>query len=121
MINFPASLTENHLRVILKYFAQTNKLSPQEWRLAFAAFDILGTATVTIGRSNVRFRQFYDRVIDRPFAQEFIERLLTLTDLKKADGLQQQVAFEILAKLEQEGLYQEEVNGSEYLAAYCLY
>jgi len=38
-----------------------------------------------------------------------------------AEVLQQQYAFDILAMLEGEGLYLNDVAGSEYLAAYCLY
>lgn len=60
--------------------------------------------------------------MDRRYADIFIAQLMALEDLEAdAEALQQKFAFEVLATLEREGLHQEAVVGSEYLAAYCLY
>jgi hypothetical protein len=68
------------------------------------------------------FQQLYDRYVDRQYADDFIAHLMALEDLEAdAEPLQRKIAFEILARLEQEGLYHEELASSEYLAAYCLY
>ena len=116
------NLTARHLRVVLKYFEKTNRLSPQEWKVALETFDALGKGTVTIGRQRMSFQQVYDRYVDRRVADDFIAQLMALEDLEaEAEALQQKIAFEMLAMLEREGLYHEEVVSSEYLAAYCLY
>lgn len=121
-ITLPSLLTTRHRRVVLKYFEHTDRLSPQEWQIAFNTFDALGQASVTIGRRRMRFQQVYNRYIDRQYADRFMAQLMALTELETdAEVLQQQYAFDILAMLEREGLYHENVADSEYLAAYCLY
>lgn len=121
-ITLPPNLTARHLRVVLKYFEKTNRLSAREWKVALEAFDVLGKGTVAIGRQRMSFRQVYDRYVDRQYADDFIAQLMVLEDLEAdAELLQQKIAFDMLARLEREGLYHEEVAGSEYLAAYCLY
>ncbi len=121
-ITLPASLTAPHLRAVLKYFERTNRLNPQEWKLALGAFDLLGRATIVTGRRRLSFRQFYEREVERRYADEFLNALLAADDPEGDDeALQQKIAFEIIAHLEQNGLYHEEVTDSEYLAAYCLY
>jgi hypothetical protein len=120
-ISLPSHLTTQHRRVVLKHFEKTERLSPQEWKMALQAFDMLGKGTIKIERRQMSFQQFYDRHVDRPYADDFIARLMKLEDLEKAETLQQKTAFEILAMLEREGFYRENLVSSEYLAAYCLY
>ncbi|MCG3161660.1 MAG: hypothetical protein JMDDDDMK_02857 [Acidobacteria bacterium] len=121
-ITLPVSLTAPHLNTVLKYFERANRISPPEWKLVFEAFDLLGRATVKIGRRRITFRQFYEREVERRYADDFLNDLLA-TDVPEAEGetLQQKVAFNLLTWLEQDGLYHSEVADSEYLAAYCLY
>lgn len=57
-ITLPVSLTAPHLNTVLKYFERANRISPPEWKLVFEAFDLLGRATVKIGRRRITFRQF---------------------------------------------------------------
>ena len=121
-ITLPPNLTARHLRVVLKYFERTDRLTPQEWRVALETFDALGKGIVAVGRRRMSFQQVYDRYVDRPYADAFIAQLLALEDVEAdAEALQQQFAFDVLAGLERERLYHGEVAGSEYLAAYCLY
>lgn len=118
----PPNLTARHLRVVLKYFEKTDRLSPQEWKIALETFDALDKGSVAIGRRRTSFRQVYDRYVDRQYADNFVAQLMALEDLEAgAEALQRKIAFEILTMLEWEGLYHEEVTDSEYLAAYCLY
>jgi hypothetical protein len=119
-ITLPTDLTADHLRAVLKYFERADRLSPNEWKLVFAAFDALGKAELAIGRRRLSFRQFYEREVDRRWADSFITRLTTDSEAE-VEALQQKTAFEIIGKLEQDGIYHEDVAGSEYLAAYCLY
>lgn len=90
--------------------------------VALNIFHALGKGIVNVGRRRMTFQQLYDRRIDTRYADSFITRLMALEDLDtEADALLQETALTILAVLEREGLYHEEVAGSEYLAAYCLY
>ena len=60
--------------------------------------------------------------MERRYADEFLKSLLASDGPEVDDeALQQKIAFEIIARLEEAGLYHEEVAGSEYLASYCLY
>lgn len=121
-IILPASLTAEHLSVVLAYFEHSGRLSATEWKLALKAFDLLGQATVDVRGNRQSFRQFYENAIDRRYADEFLSRIMTAeTTEAAANALQQKVAFEIVANLEHDGLYAERVENSEYLAAYCLY
>lgn len=51
-IRLPVDLTTQHRRIVLKYFEKTQRLSPQEWKAALQAFDMLKKGTVEIGRGN---------------------------------------------------------------------
>jgi hypothetical protein len=114
----PPNLTAQDLRVVLKYFEQTDRLTPQEWKTALKAFDELGKGKVAIGRRRMSFRRVYERMVDDEYTDAFIEHLLA-TEIaeREADEYQQNAALELLAMLEGEGLYRKEVVGSEYLAA----
>jgi hypothetical protein len=93
-IILPPNLTVQHLRVALKYFEKTDRLSPQEWKIALQTFDILGRGTVEINQRRMSFQQIYDRYIDRQYADDFIARLMALEDLKAdAEKLQQKTAL----------------------------
>lgn len=121
-IILPARLTPPHLDAVLKYFEATQRLGATEWKCALEAFDLLGSATLVTGRSRKSFRQFYESTVEQRHAQRFLTELLAADD-PEATGevLQQQTAADLLADLEQAGLYDEDVANSEYLAAYCLY
>ncbi len=55
------------------------------------------------------------------YADGFLADLLAADDPRtKGDLLQREISATILARLEQEGLYSDDITDSEYLAAYCL-
>ncbi|MGH9842725.1 MAG: hypothetical protein ACREEM_28610 [Blastocatellia bacterium] len=121
-IILPTRLTASHLHVVLKYFEATNRLSAQEWKLALESFDLLGHATLVKGQQRSSFREFYESAVERRHADGFLTDLLAADDPEaKGEALQRRIAAEIIGNLEQGGLYHEDVTGSEYLAAYCLY
>jgi hypothetical protein len=121
-ITLPPRLTAAQLRLVLKYFERTERLSPQEWRIVFDTFDALGKGAVSIGKRRMTFQQVYDRHVESAYAENFIAKLLARErPEREAEALEKGTALEILAMLEQAGLYDEEVPGSEYLASYCLY
>jgi len=121
-ISLPSHLTTQHRRIVLKYFEKTQRLSPQEWKAALQAFDMLKKGTIEIGRRRMSFQQFYDRYVDYQYADGFIAQLIDLEDFERgAETLQQKTAFDMLAMLEREGFYNENLTSCEYLAAYCLY
>lgn len=121
-ITLPPSLTAPHLRAVLKYFESANRLNPQEWKLALGAFDLLGRATIVMGRRRLSFRQYYEREIEHRYANEFLNSLLASDDPEAGDeAMQQKIALGIITNLEEAGIYHEDVADSECLAAYCLY
>lgn len=121
-IILPSRLTQPHLGAVLKYFEATHRLRATEWKLALEAFDLLASATLVVGKRRRSFRQFYESTVERRHANRFLTDLLAADDPETiGESLQQQIAAAILANLEQEGLYHEDVPDSEYLAAYCLY
>jgi hypothetical protein len=121
-IIIPEILTAQHLSLALKYFEKNERMSSQEWKIAARTFNILNRGQVRTGRSLRTFQQFYDRFVDRPYADDFLSQLVVLENPEQeGEVLQQRFAQEILVMLEREGLYHEEVVHSEYLAAYCLY
>lgn len=121
-ITLPLNLTIEHFRVVVKYFEKSKRLTPQEWKLAIESFNILRQANVIIDKKQMSFQQFYDYFVDIHYADNFIAKLISIEDLEnQAENIQNITAFEILSMLERRGFYHEEVPGSEYLAAYCLY
>ncbi|MGH9846932.1 MAG: hypothetical protein ACREEM_50185 [Blastocatellia bacterium] len=121
-IILPSRLSASHLDAVLKYFEATQRLRAPEWMLALEAFDLLRQATLVTGRQRRSFQQFYESTVEQRYADEFLSDLLAADNPEtKGEALQRQVAAAILAELEQQGLYHEDIAGSEYLAAYCLY
>ena len=121
-IILPIRLTPTHLAVVLQYFEAANQLGAKDWQLALAAFDMLGNATLVSEGKPKTFRQYYESTVERRYAETFLTALLD-ADVPATIGpaLQQQIATEMLAQLEQDGLYHEDIADSEYLAAYCMY
>lgn len=118
----PSNLRGHELQIALKYFEDAGQLTPREWKTALSTFDALRKGVVMVGQRRITFQQVYDRYVDFPYADSFIAQLTELPDLNvSAEMLQRETSFEVLTALEQQGFYQEESEGSEYLAAYCLY
>jgi hypothetical protein len=118
----PPEIAARHRNAALKYFEKTERLGAADWALILETFDALSRAVVTIGRKRWTFRQVYDRYVDLRYSDDFISRLLARDDPEaQAPLLQRETASAMLGMLEEEGLYREDVPGSEYLAAYCLY
>jgi hypothetical protein len=118
----PSNLREHELQIALKYFESAGQLTSREWKTALSTFDALRKGVVMVGRRRMTFQQVYDRYVDLPYADSFIAQLTELPDLNvSAEMLQRETSFEVLTALERQGFYQGESEGSEYLAAYCLY
>jgi len=121
-IALPSNLTKQHLNILLKYFEDRDQLSSDDWKVALASFRRLGKGIISIGKKRINFKQFYDYFVDHKYANDFISHLMELQDLQKeSEMFLQNIAFEILERLKQEGIYQKEIANSEYLAAYCVY
>ncbi len=117
-IILPVSITLDHFSVVLAYFERNGRLSAVEWKAALKAFDLLGQATIAGQGKRQSFRQFYENEIDRRYADEFLGQIMAAetTDVA-ANALQQKVTVEIVANLESDGWYAEQIENSEYLAA----
>jgi hypothetical protein len=47
-ITIPANFTQEHERVVLKYFETAGRLAVREWKIAFEAFDKLAHAKIKL-------------------------------------------------------------------------
>ncbi|UCE06191.1 MAG: hypothetical protein JSW07_21850 [bacterium] len=112
-ITLPSNLTKQHLNILPKYFEDRDQLSSDDWKVALSSFRRLGKGIISISKKRMNFKQFYDYFVDHTYANDFIAHLMELQDLQKeSEMFLQNIAFEILERLKQEGIYQNEIANS---------
>jgi hypothetical protein len=89
--------------------------------LALQAFDLLARSLVRHHEQTYSFAAVYEQMVDRMYADEFVERLLCLSEPEQlqADALKATVARQITRTFKAEGLYRPDVPESAYLLAYA--
>lgn len=122
-IHFPSTFTRRHRQVITRYLAEGwGRLSLDERRLGFEAFNILHAARVQFQTGSFTFRQVYERYVERAWADRYINRLLALSlPAKQHPALRRRMAAFIVASLQKAGLVQPTVPYSQVLLAYILH
>jgi hypothetical protein len=122
-IRLPASFTDDHQRLILKYLVEGRwTLSQAEWRLVLGGFDLLHQALVVTQEGALTFRQVYQAQVDRPFADLYIAELLKLSDVAQGySSLRARLARAIVKRLQQAGPRWPDLLETNLLLAYCLY
>jgi hypothetical protein len=68
-------LTTEHQSLIIQYIEQPGTLSRREWREVLYAFDLLRSCTVCHTQETFTFGAFYERFVDTPFADRFLNEL----------------------------------------------
>ena len=114
-------LTPQHRLVVTNYLSRQGKLTGSEAVSALQAFNLLAESRVT-HRGEIRtFAAVYEQLIDRAYADDFIERLSSLPEPEQAqaDVLKAAIARQILPRFKAEGLYRPDVPESAYLLAYA--
>jgi hypothetical protein len=110
-IELNPQLTEAERAAIVRYLIQHGRLSAQEWLVALRAFDLLGDSTVTVGEQREAFCAIYARLVEQKHADNFIEQLLALEDIKvESERLKASVARTIAQELADAGLYRRDIT-----------
>jgi len=120
-IELPADFTAAHRRSVFDYLA--GRLRGREaWRRVFAAFDHLDQALLVTGEARRTFRTIYLRVVDDAFADDYIDELLALEDVKdESPTLWARYARQIVAECRRRGWQEADVEGARLLQSYLLY
>jgi len=120
-VRLPPGFTEEH-RVITRRFVQGESFSHIERAWLFEAFDLLHRAEVATGAGWESFVVIYERLIEAPFAADYLRDLVEAQDVEvTAEPLRAQVSREIMPILRKAGLIDPAEPLSFYLLAYCLY
>ena len=118
----PEDFTTQHQAVLTQYLTDDRRLRPPEWRLLYEGIDTLDTARVQTEEGTLSFEQLYQHYVDARFATDYLERLLTLTDIEtQAPALIAQFARQIAPHLKQVGLLRSDLPETRLLYAYCVY
>lgn len=114
-------LTPHHRSVVMKYLTRQGEMTGFEATIALQAFNLLAESQVTHRGGTCTFAAVYEQLIDRAYADDFIERLLSLSEPEQAqaDALKATIARQILPRFKAEGLYRPDVPESAYLLAYA--
>jgi hypothetical protein len=121
-IILPAGFNQQHYDALLAYLKSDQYLDPTVWRHLFQGVDLLNEAHVVTQDVSRTFRQVYDQLIDRPFADQFIAQLLATKDIsKESPGLTAQFARQIKPILQEAGLLHRDAPLSILLQGFCLY
>ncbi|MBC8254761.1 MAG: hypothetical protein H8E35_12155 [Ardenticatenia bacterium] len=80
------------------------------------------TATVTVEKRTTDFATLQRRLVERPYADHFINTCYNLTDIAvESAPVQASIARQIVQTLQKQGLYTPAVPESQFLAAFLLY
>jgi len=121
-IALPAGFSPEHAAALGQYLRSETRLDRAQWKLIWDATDILRQATVTLeGRTQI-FARLYDDLVDRVYADPFIEALYRFDDVpRQAEHRRAKVARQIVANLREAGYYDRAVPESQLLLVFCLY
>lgn len=122
-INLPGAFTVEQERLILKYLKLGRRsLVSSEWKELLVGFNVLHNAELETTLHKLTFSQVYEEYVDIPFADSYINRLLTLEDVVEQHiSLWAETARAVVAYLRQKQLYRVEIPQTNLLLAYCLY
>ena len=122
-INLPDAFTVEQERLILKYLKLGRwSLIFSEWKELLVGFNVLQNTELETTLQKLTFSQVYQEYVDIPFADGYINRLLTLENVVEQHiSLWAETARAVVAYLSHEQLYQAEIPPTNLLLAYCLY
>jgi hypothetical protein len=120
-IRLPSGLSQAN-RVIARRFIMGETFSEADRPLLFETFDLLHNAIIVTALGKEQFSDVYERLVERPFADDYLRRLLESSEPETlAEPLRAQVSRKILPTLKTNGLVDADKPHAFYLLAYCLY
>jgi hypothetical protein len=118
----PPEFTQEHHDALIAYLTDSRGLSTTVWRLVFDGIDLLDKAQVFTTTTMRTFRQVYDELIRRPFADKYIEQLLeTRNVIAESPKITATFSRQISHILQEAGLLKRDEPYSVLLQIYCLY
>lgn len=92
------------------------------WVILSERFNILHEAVIEVRGVKQSFHQIYETHVEMPLADDYIQRLLSLSDIKKEyASLRAEMARSLVVRLRQFDLMRANVPTTSVLLAYCLY
>jgi hypothetical protein len=121
-IVLPTEFTQKHATALGEYFQSETRLNRTQWELIWDGIDILRQATIILKGKTQTFANLYDNLVDRVYADAFIEALYRFDDVaRQAEQRRAAVARQIVADLREIGYYDRAVPETQLVLAFCLY
>lgn len=121
-ITIPPEFSQKHHDALMTYLSDSRNLNTAVWRHLFQGVDLLDTAQVSTPTVTQTFRQLYGELIERPFANQYIQQLLeTKNVIAESPALSAYFARQIRPILQEAGFLRQDVPDSILLQGYCLY
>jgi hypothetical protein len=121
-ITLPTEFTQEHAAALGQYFRSETRFNKAQWELVWDGVDILRQATLTLGDKTQTFANLYDNLVDRVYADAFIEALYGFEDIaRQAEQRRAAVARQIVADLREAGYYDHTVPETQLVLIFCLY
>ena len=121
-IALPTEFTQEHAAALGQYFHGETTLNRTQWELVWDGVDILRQATITLKGKTRTLANLYDNLIDKIYADAFIEALYRFDDVaRQAEQRRAAVARQIIADLRKAGYYNRAVPETQLVLAFCLY
>ncbi len=81
-IKLPSSFQPDHEQAVIAYLTHTMS-GQSQMVLLFEAIDLLDQAIAVIESSHFNFRMLYQQVVDRVYADQYINELLALSNVRQ--------------------------------------
>jgi hypothetical protein len=118
----PDQFEQAHYDALFAYLRDDRFLKTAVWRQLYNGIDLLDNAQVITEPTTRTFRQVYDELVDRPFANQYIEELLETNNVSaESERIAAHFARQIKPVLQDAGLLNRQVSYSLLLYGYCLY
>jgi len=118
----PSSFRDEHRQIILAYLDRGHAFTRADWRQVVPAFDLLKNAAILYSEGIRPFPVIYRQQIEDRFAEWFIDRLMSATQIEQTSvALWAEAAVKMMPALTEAGLYRQDIPATRLLLAYCAY
>jgi len=118
----PTSFTPEHAAALGQYLRDETSLNRSRWALIWDATDMLRQASVISQGRTQTFADIYDDLVDRAYADAYIEALHRFEDIaQQAEQARAATARRIIADLRESGYYVPGQPETQLLLVFCLY
>lgn len=121
-ITLDKTLKQSDSDLLTRYLNEEYRFSLSEWQRMRRVIAQLAHSQVVFQEKQFTFKQFYQRMIDGPYAHPFLQQLYQLTDvMSQGQRLWAANARKIVRWLRDAGFTNTQTDYAGYLVAYCLY